>query len=369
MAKLKVALIGPIEPYRGGIAQYNTQLHQALQDYADVKVISFKRQYPKWLYPGKDDKELDYRQTPDSNVSYLIDAYSPLSLKKAIDNVIANKTEVVFVTWWTLFWQPGFAYLARRLRKKGIKVIYICHNVFDHDSKKIVQNTSKLFLDQTDGFIVHATEEEQLLRSLYKDMPILNTKTLPVHDGFPIAKGTLEKRGRLELLFFGFIRPYKGLDVFVDALAMLNDKDVYATVVGETWSNVNALEQEIKQKNIPNIELHLKYVSGTDAAEYFARADVTVLPYKSATGSAVASLAYFYKRPILGTRVGGLRDVVLEGKTGWLVEPDSPRALAEAIRKLGRKSAKDTEKFIAAFCKENGWKMMAKRFVDFAKEA
>lgn len=363
--KLKIALIGPAVPYRGGIAQYNTQLYKALNGRADAELISFKRMYPKWLYPGKFDKEPNYRSEADKSIKYLIDVYWPFSLKKTTDKITASKTDVALITWWTLFWQPGLAYVARRLRGRGIKVIYICHNVFDHDANKLVRAMSKVMLGQADGYVVHASEEEDKLKELYSGRPILNTGSLPIYDNYPKARGTLKKRGRLELLFFGFIRPYKGLDTFIDALEQLDDKEVFPTIVGESWTD--DLEKELLAKKIPNLELNLTYVDDRQAAKYFARADVVVLPYKSATGSGVAALAYFYKKPVLGTKVGGLKDVVVEGKTGWLVNPGAPRELAETITKLDRQKAGSTEEAIYDFCKQHSWDRLAQQICGFSR--
>ncbi len=365
--KIKITLVGPINPYRGGVAQYNTQLNRALMNYADVNVVSFKRLYPKWLYPGKRSKGLASGVDKLGNIRYIIDTYSLFSLKKTANKIISDKTDVVLITWWTLFWQPGLAYIARRARKHNIKVVYICHNVFDHDSNVIVQKLSRFFLGQADGYLIHATEQAKILRSNFSKAKIIQ-RLLPIFNHYPPAKNILKKRGRLELLYFGFIRPYKGLDTLIEALTLLNDQELYITIAGEVWLDRNQLEQDIKSKKISGLEMHFNYVSDAQAAEYFARADVIVLPYKSATGSAVAALAYNYGKPILGTRVGGLNDAVVEGKTGWLVAPNSPEDLANAIKGINRQKAKSTRKSIHKLCEENSWDAMSKSIIKFCRD-
>lgn len=353
-----ITIIGPIHPYRGGISQYTTKLHNALGGCSDVQTISFKRQYPTWLYPGESDKEETISSERLSNVDYLIDVYSPISLRKASNKVIESKPDLVILNWWTFFWQPGMAYISRRLRKRGIKTVFLCHNLFDHDAKGLKPKVSKVLLKQADAYIVHASEQADQLRSINPNASILQ-KIHPIYDQFPAPNKELEKRGRLEILFFGFIRPYKGLDVLTKALADLDDRQVYLTVVGEPWGDREDIRSKLEQAGVPNLELHLSYVDDQAAANYFDRADIVALPYLSATGSGVVALAYHYNKPVLATRVGGLVDVVDDGETGWLVEPNSPDALAQAIPSISRDKIDGMTPHIQDFCKENSWDSMA----------
>lgn len=365
MGKVNIALIGPVAPYRGGIAQYTTQLAGALAEAAELHVFSFKKLYPKWLYPGKSDKEpgmVEYRMP---GVRYSLNIYSPFSLRKTADEIVKAGCEVAVITWWTLIWQPGFAYVARRLKKRGVKVVFLCHNLFDHDAKGLKRRISETLLRQADAYIVHSTEEKEMLSTI-KPGALVMQRILPVYGQFPEPNETLEKRGRLEILFFGFIRPYKGLDVLIDALALLKDQDVYLTVAGETWDDEKALREQLVNAGVPNLELHLEYVDDQSAANYFARADVVALPYRSATGSAVLALAYNYRRPVLATKVGGLQDGVIDNETGWLVAPASPEALAEAVAKINRKDLSVMEQKIQQLCEENTWSNMAEAVALFA---
>jgi glycosyltransferase involved in cell wall biosynthesis len=362
----RIALIGPVAPFRGGIAQYTTQLHEAFATVGGVHTISFKRLYPAWLYPGKSDKEPG-AATEVPGVSYMIDVYSPLSLKRTVNDIVKSGCQVAILSWWTLIWQPGMAYMARSLRRRGVKVVFLCHNLFDHDAKGLKRAISETLLKQADAYIVHSSEEKKMLASIHPDAPVLQ-RILPVYGQFPPAAVKLEKRGRLELLLFGFIRPYKGLEVLVTALKQLQDHEVYLTVVGESWGDVEAYKKQLLDMGAPNLELHLEYVDNETAANYFARADVVALPYLSATGSAVLSLAYHYKKPVLASRVGGLPDGVIEGKTGWLVSPKSPEALAEAIKGITRKQATAMASEVDAFCHIHSWANMAKTIRDFAQQ-
>jgi glycosyltransferase involved in cell wall biosynthesis len=317
-----------------------------------------------WLYPGDTDKEPGAPVWLD-DVAYTLDIYNPVSLRLAAHKIIGMQCDVVIFDWWTLIWQPGFAYMARILRKHGVKVIFLCHNLFDHDAHGFKRKVAESLLRQADGYIVHAEESAALLRELRPEAPIMK-RLHPIYGHFPEAPTALKNRGRLELLFFGLIRPYKGLDLLVEALGKLQDKDVYLTVAGEVWGNEAELRQQLAGYNAPNLDLHFGYASSEEAAQYFARADVVVLPYRSATASGVLSLAYNYGKPVLATRVGGLPDGIVESKTGWLVDV-SADALAEAIAHITRKNAQDMAHDISSFCAAHSWEAFAAEVCAFAQ--
>ncbi len=365
-SKYKIALVGPIAPFRGGIAKYNTQLHAALDKQSELLTVSFKRQYPSWLYPGESD--LDPSGQKLDTVAYLIDIYSPLSLKKATDLIIRAGCQAAVLNWWTLIWQPGMVYIMRRLQRHGVKTILLCHNIYDHDASMIKRKASIALIKQADAYVVQSTDEAELMKDIKPSAEIINTKSTLIFDDYPEPSKVLKKRGRLELLFFGFIRPYKGLDVLIEALERLDDTEVYVTVVGEIWSGKEELIKKIKAAGLKNVELHLKYVNDEEAANYFARADVIVLPYKSATGSAVAPLAFRYSKPVLATRVGVLKEIVIPGETGWLIEPDSVTSLTKAIKSIQREDAKRLEPSVRAFRDKNSWDSFAKQLINLSQK-
>lgn len=331
-----IGLIGPVLPFRGGISQYTTQLHRALAGRCVLRTISYHRQYPAWLYPGKSDREPDQATFLEPGVDYLLDWRNPVSWFRATSSIEASGCSLVLFDWWTLFWAPATAVMARKLRRRGIRVAFLCHNLFDHDAGAFKREIAGALLAQADAYLVHSKEQAVALRSRFPGKPVL-AHPIPLYDQFPPPSVLLPKRGRLELLFFGFIRPYKGLDVLIDALARLNDMQVYLTVVGEPWCPPEELRKRIEAAHVPNVELHLDYVDDQTAANFFGRADLVVLPYLSASGSAVAAMAFHYECPIMATRTGAFPDVIDEGKTGFLVAPDSVEALASAIRPLTRK--------------------------------
>jgi glycosyltransferase involved in cell wall biosynthesis len=372
----RIAVVGPTLPYTSGIAQYTSQLAAALRKIADTQTYSFKRQYPGWLYPGKTGYKLEPGMALDPEVHYTLDIYHPLSWRRTADNIVRGGAEVVVLDWWTLILQPGFTYVARRLRKRGVTVVYLCHNLFNHKTggvmglvDAVMGGAVKWMLRQADAYVVQSSEKQAQLRQFKPGAPVL-FRLHPIYDRFPASTRHLPQRGRLELLFFGLIRPYKGLDVLVHALGRLKDKEVYLTVAGQAWDGADALTAQIEQADLAqNTELHLEYVSDEDAADYFERADVVVAPYRSATGSGVAAVAYNYGKPVVASAVGGLKDAVEQGKTGWQVQPESAEALAQAIAGITRETAAGMRDNIAMFCKENSWDAMAQAICDLGYSA
>lgn len=364
----RIALIGPVLPFRGGVAQYTTQLHRALAGKCALRTISYHRQYPAWLYPGKSDREPGNASCREPGVEYILDAVNPLSWRRAAHTVTENRCDLAVFDWWTLFWAPAIALMAHSLRRRGVRVAFLCHNLFDHGSGMVKRKLAELLLSPADTYLVHSTEQKKALESMFPGKTVA-MHPIPPYDQFPPSCARLPKRGRMELLFFGFIRPYKGLDVLVDALARLNDPHVYLTVVGEPWVPADELRKHIAAKRAPNIELHLDYVDDTHAAEFFGRADLVVLPYLSASGSAVAAMAFHYGCPILATRTGGFPDVIIEGETGFLVAPGSVDALANTIRRLTRTRLEAMREHVHAQKKHFTWNSLADRIVELATQS
>jgi glycosyltransferase involved in cell wall biosynthesis len=165
----------------------------------------------------------------------------------------------------------------------------------------------------------------------------------------------------LELLFFGFVRPYKGLDVLLEALRRLNDAQVFLTVIGEMWSQKQLhLAEAIRA---PNVDLHPRFMGASEVAAYFERADYLVLPYRAASGSAVASVAFRYDTPLIGSRIGGLKDVIVEGLTGWPIPPGDVKALANAIGRTTRAEAERLASGVIAFKTSHNWQSLCNSLV------
>jgi glycosyltransferase involved in cell wall biosynthesis len=334
----RVALIGPVLPFRGGIAQHTTMLHREIQKQSDLLTISFSRQYPAWLFPGASDRDPEYAKHQEAGVDYLLDSLNPLTWRAAVKRIISFGAQTVIIPWWTVFWTPCFGYIAQALRRRGTEVVFFCHNVIEHESAWWKQRATKHVLRQGSRFVVHTKVDAENLTRL---LPTANVavQAHPIYDQFPMAINTLPKRVGLELLFYGFVRPYKGLSTLIEAMEILKSEDVILTVAGEFWEGAQQIKDQIEQLNLKNlVEINDRYHSEQETAELFDRADVVVLPYLNATGSGVVPIAYHYLKPVIATDVGGLPDVVINDKTGYIVPPGDASSLALQISRLTRKS-------------------------------
>jgi len=362
-----IALIGPMPPHRGGIAQYGLRLHQALRAGSDATTFAFKRQYPVWLYPGESDIDPDGERIEGDNVRYSIDSLNPLSWISTAHAIVALRPIAAVMQWWTVFWWPAFMLIALRLRSKGIPVILLCHNVVDHESSSWKEWLSTRMLGLADGFVVHSREHRSLLEARFPGRPIMQAP-IPTYEDHAQSSHRLEKRGRLDLLFFGFLRPYKGLDVLLDALELLGDREVYLTVAGEAWDDCSDTVERLRRMEGNNLELHLEFVPGDLAAALFERADAVVLPYEKASGSAVVALAYNFDKPVVASRVGGLLDAVVEGETGVFFSPGNPRELADILSNLDRSRLAELARGVAQYRSSHGWSQFADAVGKLAQE-
>jgi glycosyltransferase involved in cell wall biosynthesis len=354
--RMRLALIGPILPFRGGIAQHTTMLHRAAGRQTDLLTISFTRQYPAWLFPGQSDREPALQGHKEPRVEYIIDSLNPLSWRRAAKRVLAHRSEIVVIPWWTIYWVFCFWYLARRFRQAGIKVVFLCHNVVDHESAAWKIFFSKQVLKQAHFFLVQCSGDEQILKKLLPATRI-RIHPHPLFEQFPHPANKLARRAGLELLFFGLVRLYKGLDILIDALSLMPPPaDFFLTIAGEFWQGKEEIIRKIADKSLQRkIEITDRYLPEQDVAEVFQRADVVVLPYRSATGSGVVPLAYHYNKPVIVTRVGGLPDVVSDGKTGLIISPENPEELAAAFQNVTRQKLHAMATNISEYKKQFSW--------------
>lgn len=331
----RIALVGPVQPFRGGISQHTTMLRRALSEQCLVRTYSFSRQYPSWIFPGESDRDaaLDGYVEPDT--VYSLDSMNPWTWRCTVDELFAWHPDAAIFPWWTVYFAPMFAYMARRLRSAGVEVHFICHNVVEHETAAWRRFVTRRVLAIGSSYTVHTRIDERNLLSMFPDATHV-LHPLPVFDNYPPAHGSLVREHELELLFFGFVRPYKGLDVLIEALALVDPGlDVRLAIVGEFWHGAEESRSRIERLGLEGrIDIVERYVSDAEAAEYFDRADAVVLPYRAATGSGVVAVAYHYDTPVISTEVGGLPDVIVDGETGLVVEPESPIALARAIERL-----------------------------------
>ena len=260
---------------------------------------------------------------------------------------------------WTFFLAPALGWIARRIRRDGVECCVIVHNAFDHEAKAWKARLNLWQLAQADRYVTH---NDNLAAELIAHFPRATVGVFPhpVFDDLPEPQGTLRREAALELLFFGLVRPYKGLDLALDAVAKSGRTDLRLTIAGEFWQGLEETRARIDRLGLADrVELIPRYVSDAEAAELFERADAVVLPYRSMTGSGVIPMACRYGRAVVVTDFPGLGAVVRHDETGWLTPPGDIDALATIIRGLDRATTSRAGKAARAFGSTLSWDRFA----------
>lgn len=339
---MKICLIGPMYPLRGGIAHYNAQLGLELMTRHEIAMISFSRQYPALLFPGQ--TQFDPGPSPPGLIAEpLLDSINPVSWLRAGRRIAEVAPDLVIVHWWHPFFGPCLGTTVRLAKKRSrARVIFICHNVVPHEPFPGARGLTRFALATGDAWLVQSKTDRHDLESLN-----LRGHTLlvphPPGKGFgePIdkekAKGRLGLSGNT-ILFFGLIRRYKGLPRLLEAMPLVLQKvDCTLLVVGEFYEGKDHCLKLISDLGLAsNVRIIDRFVPDDEVSLYFSAADLVVLPYESATQSGIVPIAYAFDRPVVITRVGGLPETVIDGQTGFTVDPADPAALADAILRFFR---------------------------------
>jgi glycosyltransferase involved in cell wall biosynthesis len=347
---LNIVLIGPSWPFKGGIAYHTTLLYRALRRNHQVEFITFKRQYPAWLYPGEGDKDEDNTTLREDQARPLIDSLNPISLIRTAQAIEHFDPELLLVPWWVAFWAPHFLLLIRSVRRRcpNCRVVFVCHNVTAHDSGILSRRLTQVTLAQGDAFLVQSGRDRECLLELLPDAMVEQVEH-PSYDLFPgeqfdrvAARQQLQLVGNVAL-FFGFVRPYKGLDILLDALpATLEQIDLQVLIVGEFWRGADHYRQSLERLGVgDHVHIVDAYVPHDEVARWFAATDVVLLPYLEATGSGVLKLAYGCGRCAIGSKVGSLGEAIIDGESGLLVPPGDAGALAEALIRFFKDGLRD----------------------------
>jgi len=334
---MKISLVGPTYPFRGGISHYTTVLAEHISGQHDLQFLSFSRQYPKWLFPGKSDIDPSLVNIKNGKAIKVLDSLNPFTWLQVIRLVRSFEPDLLIIPWWVTFWAPQFWVISYFLKTKT-KILFICHNVVEHEANWLSGFLSKLVLKNGDSFIVHSQEDRQNLETLLPGVEVTQCHH-PTYDIFKsVQQHDLNRDNSLGisgpvLLFFGFVREYKGLKYLLAALPeALAEVEFTLLVVGEFWKDKAAYLEEIDRLNIADqVVIVDEYIPNEQVGQYFNRADLVVQPYVSATGSGVVQIAYGFEKPVLATKVGCLPQVIDDGQTGYLVEPASSAAIAHAI--------------------------------------
>ena len=363
---MKICLIAPVPPFRGGIAKYCHSLAQELEKRHELLLLSYSRQYPTFLYGARPQLDLssDRRgvRSEFQNASFDIDSVRPATWRNAAARIETFAPDVIILPWWVTYWTPLYAWLMRRFRQQGIRCLLLCINVYDHEDSPLKKLLTRYILRRGDLLIVHSEQEREELRKIAPSTP-LRKQLLPIfsYPVPPLPRET-EPRRTLNLLFFGFVRSYKGLDLLLRAVALVTEFDLHLSVVGEFWDGREEYLRQIRELGITDrVTVVDGYVTDDAMADSFGRADVVVLPYRASKTSGVIATAYGFGRPVLATDVGGFSEVVKDGYTGKLVEASDPRAMADGIRWFCNNREINFTENIASFVAEQmSWEALVK---------
>ena len=341
---MRICVVGPTYPYRGGIAHYTTLLvrHLRLAGH-QAPLYSFTRQYPRWLFPGKTDRD------PSAfplrvDCEYILDPINPLTWLRLFRRVRADNPDLLILQWWVPYWTPCLTTIGGLIKRNTkIKIAFVCHNVMPHDGGGVLDRRLALTaLRRADALIVHSEQDRYKLLALLPKARVVKA-TIPTYtpaaaQATPLAVRNLRRElgvpeGVPVLLFFGFVRPYKGLEYLIQALPRIRERlPVHLIVAGEFWSSREFYERFAQEFGVlPQISFVDRYLPDEELQPFFELADVVVLPYVSATQSAVVPLAFGFNKPVITTRVGGLAEVVRDGVNGLIVPPQDEVALADAV--------------------------------------
>lgn len=334
---MRIALVGPLAPWRGGLAQYLALLGEALARRAEVRAVTFTRQYPGLLFPGGSQLDPDAPR-PGFPVEPLLDSIGPFSWRRTARRLERFAPGAVVLKWWMPFFAPSFASAVGPLRRRGTRVVLVCDNLLPHEKRPFDRELTAWMLRNSDGYLVMSESVERDLAMLKPGAPQRRVPH-PFYAQFDRARFTRETaRARLGLdpagevvLFFGYVRRYKGLDTLLESWPAVRARRPATLVVAGDFYEDPAPYRALATTAGDSVRLREGYQSDEDVEALFRAADVVVLPYRSATQSGVTHVAYALGVPVITTDVGGLAETVRPGETGLVVPPADPAALAEAI--------------------------------------
>ncbi|MFN6375133.1 MAG: glycosyltransferase [Chitinophagia bacterium] len=339
----KVIIIGPAYPLRGGLASFNQRLAEAFtQEKYDCSIYSFSLQYPSFLFPGTTQYSSD--PAPENiKIHTVINSIDPINWIRIGNKIKNEKPDIILVRFWLPFMGPALGTILRRVRKNNhTKIVCLADNIIPHEKRPGDLAFTKYFISACDGFITMSEKVLMDLKQLEKNKPA-KLVSHPLYDNFGKAVSKIEARQKIGIdqqakiiLFFGFIRKYKGLDLLLSAM---NDKGIRESgikllIAGEFYEDAKQYQDQIKQLGIEEqLILRTDFIPDSEVKYYLCAADVVIQPYKSATQSGVTPLAYHFEKPMIVTNVGGLPALVPDGKVGLVVEP-SPESIAAGILKF-----------------------------------
>jgi len=336
----KILILSPAHPLRGGIANFSERLAQELQEEGDEVVIySFSLQYPGFLFPGTTQYSTD---PPPANIKIetVVNSIHPFNWLKIGQRIKQLRPDLIIVRYWLPFMGPCLGTILRLAKGNGhTKVVAITDNVIPHEKRPGDRLFTSYFLKAVDACVVMSAAVKDDIRKFNTTKPV-SLLPHPIYDNYGVAVERATGLEKLDLspkyqylLFFGFIRKYKGLDLLLEAMALpaVKQLGIKLIVAGEYYAEASIYEEIITRNQLEeDVILRTQFITNEEVKYYFAAASLVVQPYRSATQSGISQIAYHFEKAMVVTRVGGLPEIVRDGKEGYIVEV-SPSAIASAI--------------------------------------
>lgn len=334
----KIVLIGPVYPYKGGIAHYTGLMCKALREKYNVHMMSYKMMYPKFLFK-KEQRDYTNDTFKVEDTDYFIHTANPFNCVATARRIKKIKPDLVIFQWWHPYFAPCYWIINKFLG--GVRKLFVCHNVFPHERFPMDRFLTKLVLKNGQDFIVQSSMDEEDLKSIKPDAHYKKT-VHPTYNAFKIKDMSKDEARRVldidsetkVMLFFGFVREYKGLKHLLRALPKVVESidNVKLLVVGDFAEDKDDYLDIMESSNLNQyVDIYDGYIPDNEVEKFFAASDIVVLPYESATQSGIVQIAYGFEKPVIATNVGGLPEVVLNNRTGYIVESKNHEELADRI--------------------------------------
>lgn len=335
---MRIAMMSTFYPYRGGIAQFNASMYRALEKQGhEVQAFTFSRQYPSLLFPGKSQLVGPGDKADPIPAQRILDSINPFTFGRTARRILETKPDLVLMKYWTSHLAPCLGSVAGKLNKY-CPVITVIDNVTPHERRLLDDQFNAYFLKRITGFVTMSKEVEDDLKRFVPNAPC-HFKPHPLYDHFGAIADQKEAIKALggnpelkTLLYFGFIRHYKGLDILIKSFAELGD-DYQLLIAGETYEDFSKYQSLIDENpNRDRILVFNRYIDDDQVPDFFNAADVCVLPYRSATQSGISAIAMHFETPVISTNVGGLSEYIDHDHTGFLVQKADAGEIAAAVR-------------------------------------
>ncbi len=365
----KIGILGPFYPFRGGISNFNYHLYKELSKNYRVFALNYIKLYPKIIFPGK--TQYNYKDSPFKMDSIKIfNPQNPFSWNSCAKEILHLDLDHLIVPYWSPIFgiQLGFILKRLKVKKPELNVIAICHNILPHEKIPLQSKIFQYFIKNVDQVVRHSSKEMEKLKKLSPHKKCLKLFH-PIYEGFFNEELTkkdaceiLKIPVRKNLLFFGHIRKYKGLNILLNTIPLL-PKDFFLIIAGEFYEKKEKYLDLIDKLNLKKrIKIFDRYIPDEEIYLYFNASDVVVLPYISCTQSGIIPLAYHFNKGVIASHTGGIPEVVEDGKSGVLFKEGDEISLKKAILEFFSKKV-EIESFVKEYKKKFSWKYYTEKLI------